>query len=136
MLAEGAIVPSYQTVGSAGLDVCCSESFELNPMQRKMVGTGIRMAVPTGYEAQVRPRSGLAHKHGIALVNSPGTIDSDYRGEVKLILINLGSEAVQFNHGDRIGQIVICPVTKASVKVVEQLDQTQRGEGGFGSTGQ
>jgi dUTP pyrophosphatase len=104
-------------------------------MERKLVGTGIRIAVPQGFEAQVRPRSGLAIKHGISMVNSPGTIDSDYRGEIKLILINFGSEAVQFNQGERIGQLVMCPVARASLKVVKELNETERGQGGFGSTG-
>ena len=135
MLADGATLPTYQTEGAAGLDLCCSEPFDLGPMERKRVGTGIRIAVPQGFEAQVRPRSGLAIKHGISMVNSPGTIDSDYRGEIKLILINFGSEAVQFNQGERIGQLVMCPVARASLKVVKELNETERGQGGFGSTG-
>jgi dUTP pyrophosphatase len=135
MLADGATLPTYQTEGAAGLDLCCSEPFDLGPMERKLVGTGIRIAVPQGFEAQVRPRSGLAIKHGISMVNSPGTIDSDYRGEIKLILINFGSEAVQFNQGERIGQLVMCPVARASLKVVKELNETERGQGGFGSTG-
>jgi len=128
-------MPTYQTEGAAGLDVCCSVDFELQPMERKMVATGVRIAVPIGYEAQVRPRSGLAFKHGISMVNTPGTIDSDYRGEVKLILINFGSEAVQFKQGERIGQLVLSPVVKATLILVNELDETQRGNGGFGSTG-
>ena len=135
MLADGATLPTYQTEGAAGLDLCCSEPFDLGPMERKLVSTGIRIAVPQGFEAQVRPRSGLAIKHGISMVNSPGTIDSDYRGEIKLILINFGSEAVQFNQGERIGQLVMCPVARASLKVVKELNETERGQGGFGSTG-
>ena len=135
MLSDTATMPSYQTDGAAGLDVCCSEPFELQPMERKMVGTGIRIAVPPGYEAQVRPRSGLAFKHGISMVNTPGTIDSDYRGEVKLILINFGSDAVKFNQGERIGQLVLSPVVQAALVLVEELDETERGQSGFGSTG-
>ncbi|MDR3688962.1 MAG: dUTP diphosphatase [Fimbriimonas sp.] len=134
-LGEGATLPKYQTAGAAGMDLCCSESFELQPLERRMVSTGVRIAVPPGYEAQVRPRSGLAHRHGISMVNSPGTIDSDYRGEIRVILINLGDKTVQFNHGERIGQLVLCPVAHAMLKVVDELDETQRGHGGFGSTG-
>ena len=135
VLSESATLPSYQTAGSAGMDVCCSEEFELQPMERKLISTGIRIAVPIGYEAQVRPRSGLAIKHGISMVNTPGTIDSDYRGEVRLILINFGKDVVKFKQGERIGQLVICPVIRATLKVVTELDETDRGQGGFGSTG-
>ncbi len=134
-LSDAATMPSYQTDGAAGLDLCCSERFTLQPLERKLIGTGVRIAIPVGYEGQVRPRSGLAIRHGISMVNSPGTIDSDYRGEIKLILINFGAEAVQFNRGERIGQLVICPVVRAQLKVVDELDGTERGEGGFGSTG-
>jgi dUTP pyrophosphatase len=134
-LSEGSTLPAYQTLGSAGMDLCTSEEFVLNPMERRLVGTGLRIAIPEGYEGQVRPRSGLAVRHGISMVNTPGTIDSDYRGEVRLILINFGNEAVQFSQGERIGQLVICPVVRASLKVVDGLDSTERGEGGFGSTG-
>lgn len=117
------------------MDLRCSEGFELQPMQRKLVPTGVRMAIPGGYEGQVRPRSGLAIKHGIALVNSPGTIDSDYRGEIGVILVNLGADAVRFDKGERIAQLVICPIVRAELHVVENLEETSRGEGGFGSTG-
>jgi len=134
-LTEGATLPSYQTAGAAGLDLCCSEDFTLEPMERKLVSTGVRIAIPAGYEGQVRPRSGLAIRHGISMVNTPGTIDSDYRGELRLILINFGSDAVTFSRGDRIGQLVLCPVSRAQLKVVDGLDITDRGEGGFGSTG-
>src|SRR5580700_9502275 len=96
-LSEGSTLPSYQTAGAAGLDLCSSEGFILNPMERRLVSTGVRVAIPFGFEGQVRPRSGLAIRHGISMVNSPGTIDSDYRGALRLILINLGSESVQFN---------------------------------------
>jgi dUTP pyrophosphatase len=134
-LLDGGVAPQYQTLGSAGMDLCCSESCELAPMERKAVSTGIKIALPVGYEAQVRPRSGLALKHGISMVNTPGTIDSDYRGEIKVILINLGQDVVRFERGDRVAQLVIAPVTKAEWNLVDSLDQTDRGSGGFGSTG-
>ena len=134
-LEEGAVLPSYQTQGSAGMDLCTNETFELRPMERRLVSTGLRIAVPEGYEAQVRPRSGLALKHGISMVNTPGTIDSDYRGEVRLIVINFGENVVKFNRGDRVGQLVICPVVRAQLQVVDTLEETDRGSGGFGSTG-
>lgn len=134
-LLEGGIAPQYQTTGSAGMDLCCSEPFELQPMERRAVPTGIKIALPTGYEAQVRPRSGLALKHGIAMVNAPGTIDSDYRGEIRAILINLGQEVVRFDKGERVAQLVIAPVTRAIWNPVHELNQTDRGTGGFGSTG-
>jgi dUTP pyrophosphatase len=104
-------------------------------MQRKLVATGVRIAVPPGFEAQVRPRSGLAMRHGVTMVNSPGTIDSDYRGEIKLIMINLGETVVKFERGERVAQLVVCPIARAEVRVVETLDETERGTGGFGSTG-
>ena len=135
VLGEGAELPSYQTPGSAGMDLRCAEDFTLAPLERRLVKTGLRMAIPHGYEGQVRPRSGLAIKHGISMVNSPGTIDSDYRGEIGLILINLGSAAVEFSKGERVGQLVICPVVQARLEVVDGLDETARGSGGFGSTG-
>lgn len=135
VLGEGAELPSYQTPGAAGMDLRCAEAFSLAPLERKLVKTGLRIAVPPGYEAQVRPRSGLAIRHGIAMVNSPGTIDSDYRGEIGLILINLGSDAVEFQQGERVGQMVICPIARAQLEVVDGLDETARGTGGFGSTG-
>lgn len=128
-------MPSYATEGSAGMDLRSSEDVTLNPGERKAVATGLKMAIPEGYEGQVRPRSGLALKHGLAMVNSPGTIDSDYRGEVKMILINLGSDVVQFSKGERLGQLVICPIVRASLLSVESLEGTARGDGGFGSTG-
>ena len=134
-LSDGATVPTYATEGAAGMDVRTIEDVLLQPMDRKLVRTGIHMAIPPGFEIQVRPRSGLALKHGISLVNSPGTIDSDYRGELGIIMINLGAEPVSLNKGDHIAQLVLAPVVKASVVVVEQLDETERGGGGFGSTG-
>lgn len=134
-LSEGAILPTYQTRNAAGMDLCAVEEVHLQPMERKLVPTGIRMAIPEGYEGQVRPRSGLAFKHGIGMVNAPGTIDSDYRGEIGVLLINLGSEAVTFQKGDRIAQLVVAPVLQAELTIVEQLSDTDRGAGGFGSTG-
>ena len=104
-------------------------------MERKAVPTGLKIALPEGYEAQVRPRSGLALKHGISMVNTPGTIDSDYRGEIRVILINLGQEVVRFERGERVAQLVVAPVTRAEWQLVDELDQTDRGTGGFGSTG-
>lgn len=123
------------TPGAAGMDLRSIEPVELEPMERKLVSTGIRIAIPEGCEGQVRPRSGLAVKHGISMVNTPGTIDSDYRGEIKVLLINLGQNVVQLAAGERIAQLVICPVVRAEIAVVEELDDTQRGSGGFGSTG-
>ena len=134
-ITPDATLPSYKTEGSAGLDLSCSEDFEIKPMERKLVSTGISVAVPEGYEAQIRPRSGLAIKHGISMVNTPGTIDSDYRGEVKIIMINYGKDAVCFSKGERVAQMVICPVARVELQVVESLDETDRGQGGFGSTG-
>jgi dUTP pyrophosphatase len=134
-LEEGGTAPVYQSAGAAGMDLGCSEPFELAPLERRLVSTGLRIEVPTGYEAQVRPRSGLAVRHGLSIVNSPGTIDSDYRGEVKVLLINLGSEAVHFQKGDRIAQLVLCPIARAKLERVDGLEETERGGGGFGSTG-
>ncbi|HWD38800.1 MAG TPA: dUTP diphosphatase [Fimbriimonas sp.] len=135
VVAEGCSLPKYQTSGAAGLDLCLAEDVELEPMQRSVVPTGIRLAIPEGYEGQVRPRSGLAARQGIAMVNSPGTIDSDYRGEVQLVLINFGSSVVKLVKGERVGQIVFCPVARAQLLLVDSLDETERNEGGFGSTG-
>lgn len=134
-LSDGAVVPVYQTPGAAGVDLCCVEAFTLAPLQRQTVRTGLRMAIPEGFEGQIRPRSGLAARHGISMVNSPGTIDSDYRGEIGVLLINLGTEAVEFKQGDRVAQMVFCPVTRVRLETVNELDSTARGEGGFGSTG-
>ena len=135
VLGEGAVLPAYQTADAAGMDLCSTVAFALEPLERMLVPTGIKMEIPRGYEGQVRPRSGLALKHGIAMVNAPGTIDSDYRGEIGVLLVNLGQNRVEFNAGDRVAQLVICPVIKASLKVVSQLGETGRGSGGFGSTG-
>ncbi|MCB8932121.1 MAG: dUTP diphosphatase [Chthonomonadaceae bacterium] len=131
----GASLPSYATPGAAGMDLRARTSVTLEPLQRALVPTGLRMRLPEGYEAQIRPRSGLALRHGISMVNTPGTIDSDYRGEIGVLLVNLGSEKVVFEAGERIAQMVVCPVIRAEVAAVEFLDETERGEGGFGSTG-
>ena len=117
------------------MDVVSAEDLTLAPGARHAVATGLSVAIPPGYEIQVRPRSGLALKYGISVPNAPGTIDSDYRGELKVILINHGSDAFEIRRGDRIAQLVLAPVTQASWLVVEELDETARGEGGFGSTG-
>jgi dUTP pyrophosphatase len=139
ILAHGAglPLPARATNGAAGLDLIAAldEPVELLPRARALVPTGLAMAIPQGFEGQVRPRSGLAWKHGVTVVNAPGTIDSDYRGEVKVQLINLGHEAVTIQRGDRIAQLVIAPVTLARLQLVASLDETARGDGGFGSTG-
>jgi len=133
---EGLPLPSYATEGAAGLDVVAAEDLTLVPGQRHAVATGFAIAIPTGYEVQVRPRSGLALKHGVTCLNTPGTIDEDYRGEVKVILANLGSEPFNVRRGERIAQLVPGPVLKAQFREVEALSDTPRGIGGFGSTGQ
>ena len=133
---EGLPTPSYATDGAAGLDVVAAEDLTLAPGQRHAVATGFAIAIPEGYEVQVRPRSGLALKHGITCLNTPGTIDHDYRGEVKVILANLGSEPFEVRRGERIAQLVPAPVQKAEFVVVDNLTATLRGAGGFGSTGQ
>lgn len=135
----GLPVPKVQTEQSAGADLCAAVDADaplvLAPGQRAIVPCGFAMALPAGYEAQVRPRSGLAAKHGVTVLNSPGTIDADYRGEVKVILINLGDEAFTITRGERIAQMVIAPVVQPAFAVVQTLDETARGSGGFGSTG-
>ncbi|WP_066557319.1 dUTP diphosphatase [Croceicoccus bisphenolivorans] len=128
-------LPAYATDGAAGMDVVSAEDRVLEPGGRAAVATGIAMAIPDGYEVQIRPRSGLALKHGITVANAPGTIDSDYRGELKVILVNLGLEPYEILRGDRIAQAVLSPVVRASWLEVHELDETVRGEGGFGSTG-
>ena len=130
-------LPEYATAQSAGLDLRANieEAIVLNPMERKLVGTGLFMALPPGYEAQVRPRSGLALKHGITVLNSPGTIDADYRVELKVLLVNLSNEPFVVNEGERIAQLVIAKHEKAEFKLVEELDDTERGAGGYGHTG-
>lgn len=128
--------PAYATEGAAGMDVVAAEDLTLAPGARHAVATGFAMAIPVGYEVQVRPRSGLALKHGITCLNTPGTIDSDYRGEVKVILANLGDAPFEVKRGERIAQLVPAPVQYATLDLVDDLDATTRGSGGFGSTGQ
>lgn len=130
-------LPAYQSVLAAGLDLLAAVDgpITLAPGARALVPTGLAMALPAGYEAQVRPRSGLAAKHGVTVLNTPGTIDADYRGEVKVILINLGEDPFEISRGDRIAQMVIAPVLQADLVEVEVLPETERGAGGFGSTG-
>jgi dUTP pyrophosphatase len=132
---EGLDLPVYATEGAAGMDVVSAEDVTIAPGARHAVATGLAMAIPYGFEVQVRPRSGLALKHGITVPNTPGTIDSDYRGELKVILINHGNAAFEIRRGDRVAQLVLAPVTRATWLVAEELDETERGEGGFGSTG-
>lgn len=131
----GLPLPAYATEGAAGMDVVAAEELVLAPGARHAVATGFAMAIPAGFEVQVRPRSGLALKHGITCLNTPGTIDSDYRGEVKVILANLGQEPFPIARGDRIAQLVPAPVQRADLDEVDSLDDTARGGGGFGSTG-
>lgn len=135
-------LPHYETTGAAGMDLrAClpvddrGKGWILPSLGRALVPTGLAMAVPSGHEGQVRPRSGLAVRHGLTVLNSPGTVDADYRGEVKVLLINLGAENMRVNHGDRIAQLVVAPLVQASVAQVDVLDNTDRGTGGFGSTG-
>lgn len=134
-LDPGAQAPTYATAGAAGMDLRTLVEVRLEPLERKLVGTGVRVAVPPGYEAQVRPRSGLALRLGLGMVNSPGTIDSDYRGEIGLIMINFGSTAVEIPAGERLAQLVLARVARAELVQIEELDVTERGAGGFGSTG-
>jgi dUTP pyrophosphatase len=137
--AQGLALPDYATEHAAGLDLMAAipadEQFTLNFCERGLVPTGLMLQIPAGYEAQVRPRSGLALKHGVTVLNSPGTIDQDYRGEIKVILINLGTEPFTLHRGDRIAQLVVAPVSRAVVVAVESIESTARGAGGFGSTG-
>lgn len=133
--SKGLPLPAYQTPHSAGMDLMAAEDAELAPGARVGVGTGLAIALPDGYEAQVRPRSGLAARHGVTLVNTPGTIDADYRGEIRILLINHGAEPFVVRRGDRIAQLVVAPVTRAVWQEVRELGDTERGAGGFGSTG-
>ncbi|HET6386434.1 MAG TPA: dUTP diphosphatase [Armatimonadota bacterium] len=134
---EGLPLPAYATAGAAGMDLyaAVAETVIIAPGERRLISTGIRIAVPPGYDAQVRPRSGHALRHGVTLVNSPGTIDADYRGPVQVILINHGQEPFRVNRGDRIAQLVIAPVVHAEWALVEDLETSVRGDGGFGHTG-
>ncbi len=130
-------LPGYETEYAAGMDVCAAviSPVCLQPGKRVLLGTGLSVAIPHGNEIQVRPRSGLAVKHGITIINSPGTIDSDYRGEIKIGLINLGDKDFIINRGDRIAQLVVAPIIHARIELVDKLDSTSRGDGGFGHTG-
>ncbi|MEZ6029105.1 MAG: dUTP diphosphatase [Hyphomonadaceae bacterium] len=136
---EGLLLPAYETADAAGMDLRAAnherEPIILAPGERALVPTGLCIALPPGHEAQVRPRSGLAARHGVTCLNSPGTIDADYRGEVKVILINHGKDPFVIKRGERIAQMVIAPVTRAELSMVDSLDETDRGAGGFGSTG-
>ncbi|HUG45775.1 MAG TPA: dUTP diphosphatase [Sphingomicrobium sp.] len=132
---EGLPLPAYASEDAAGLDVTAAEALVLDPGERRAVATGFSIEIPRGYEVQVRPRSGLAVKHGITCLNTPGTIDSDYRGEVKVILVNLGQEPFEIRRGERIAQLVPAPVLRADFVEVGELAQSARGSGGFGSTG-
>lgn len=137
--SEGLALPAYQSAHAAGLDLLAAvpegEPLTMRPGQRALVPTGLMIAVPPGHEAQVRPRSGLAFKHGVTVLNSPGTVDADYRGEVSVLLINHGDEPFTIRRGERIAQLVIAAVTQANLVVVASLPSTDRGSGGFGSTG-
>lgn len=136
---DGLDLPAYETDLAAGVDlraaIDADSPFELKPGARTLVPTGFAMALPPGYEAQIRPRSGLAYKNGITVVNTPGTIDADYRGEVKILLINHGSDVFTISRGDRIAQMIVAPVTQADFELVDSLSDTARGAGGYGSTG-
>ena len=137
-LRSDAAVPAYQTSGAAGLDLsaaCGEEPIEIGPGERARVPTGWAIALPAGHEGQVRPRSGLSAKHGITVANAPGTIDEDFRGELQVLLVNLGQQPFVVRSGDRIAQLVVAPVTHVAIECVAQLDLTERGTGGFGSTG-
>lgn len=135
--AEDLPLPSYESEYAAGMDIraALDEPVRLEPGRRMLIPTGLQMALPKGYEAQIRPRSGLAYRNGVTMLNTPGTIDADYRGEVKVLAVNLGEETFVIEHGDRIAQMVIAPVTQCSVREAEELPDTERGDGGFGSTG-
>lgn len=136
---EGLPLPEYQSAHASGMDLRAAlhegEPLELAPMARALVPTGIAIALPPGYEAQVRPRSGFAHRHGIGVLNAPGTIDADYRGEVRVLLVNLGNAPFVIERGMRIAQLVVAPVTRAGLRCVDTLPPSERGDGGFGSTG-
>ena len=136
-LSNSVSTPKYETAGSSGMDVAAhiEDNIIINPGEKALVSTGLSISIPAGYEVQIRPRSGLAAKKSITVLNSPGTIDADYRGEIKVILINLGKEKFVVKNGERIAQMVVCPVIQASLDEVKELSDTARGAGGFGSTG-
>ena len=135
-LQKNIILPEYKTDGSSGMDLMANveQTVKMLPGEKKIISTGIMVAIPEQYEIQIRPRSGLAAKNGISVLNTPGTIDSDYRGEIKIILINLGKDIFEIKKNDRIAQMIVCPIIKVELKEVESLPETIRGEGGFGST--
>ena len=135
--SKNVIIPKYETSGSSGMDIAAymKENIEINPGEKAIVPTGFSLSIPTGFEIQIRPRSGLAAKNNVSVLNSPGTIDADYRGEVKVILINLGKKKFIVENGLRIAQMVLCPVVQAKIEDTEELSKTIRGSGGFGSTG-
>jgi dUTP pyrophosphatase len=130
-------LPAYQSEGAAGMDLCAAvrDPVQIPPGERRLIPTGVGVAIPRGFEGQVRPRSGLALRHGVTVLNAPGTVDSDYRGELMVALINHGSDPFVVARGERIAQLVICPVAEATLDLVSSLDETARGEGGYGSTG-
>jgi len=136
-LSNSVSTPKYETAGSSGMDVAAhiEDNIIINPGEKALVSTGLSISIPAGYEVQIRPRSGLAAKKSITVLNSPGTIDADYRGEIKVILINLGKKKFVVKNGERIAQMVVCPVIQASLDEVKELSDTARGAGGFGSTG-
>jgi dUTP pyrophosphatase len=136
-LSTSASIPKYETLGSSGMDIAAhiKNNIIIFPGEKALVPTGFSIAIPRGYEVQIRPRSGLAAKKNITVLNTPGTIDADYRGEIKVILINLGKEKFVVENGERIAQMVVCPVVQANLQEVEELSQTARGSSGFGSTG-
>tara|TARA_B110000967_G_scaffold131789_1_gene134562 strand:- start:686 stop:1126 length:441 start_codon:yes stop_codon:yes gene_type:complete len=136
-LSSSVSIPRYETPGSSGMDIAAhiKDSIIINPGEKALIPTGFSMAVPKGFEVQIRPRSGLAVKKNITVLNTPGTIDADYRGEIKVILINLGKEKFIIENGERIAQMVVCPVIQANLEEVKELSETHRGSGGFGSTG-
>jgi|TARA_B110000238_G_C16002585_1_gene385170 dUTP pyrophosphatase len=136
-LSDSVLIPKYETSGSSGMDIAANtiKKIIINPGEKAMVPTGFSLAIPRGYEVQIRPRSGLAAKKNITVLNTPGTIDADYRGEIKVILINLGKEKFIIENGERIAQMVVCPVVQVNLEEVKELSCTERGSGGFGSTG-
>ena len=136
-LQKNIILPEYKTDGSSGMDLMANveQTVKILPGEKKIISTGIMVAIPEQYEIQIRPRSGLAAKNGISVLNTPGTIDSDYRGEIKIILINLGKDIFEIKKNDRIAQMIVCPIIKVELEEVENLPETVRGKGGFGSTG-
>ena len=136
-LSTSVSIPKYATPGSSGMDIAAylENSIIINPGEKSLVSTGLMMAIPKGYEVQIRPRSGLAAKKNITVLNTPGTIDADYRGEIKVLLINHGKEKFVIENGERIAQMVVCPIVQANLEEVKELSETERGSGGFGSTG-